>query len=72
VVSGRGTDNAADASAPLLLAHMKRASAGGMPSPELAAALGQVGPWAPQQRGSDNAVPAELLPRTHECCERLR
>jgi hypothetical protein len=43
---------------------MKRASAGGMSSPELAAALGQVGPWAPQQRGSDNTVPAALPPRT--------
>jgi hypothetical protein len=39
-------------------AHMKRAADGGLASAELAAALEQVGPYAPQQRPGDNATPA--------------
>jgi hypothetical protein len=39
-------------------AHMRRAADGGLASPELAAALEQVGPYAPKQRSGDNATPA--------------
>jgi hypothetical protein len=42
---------------------MRRAANGGAASAELATALSRVGPWAPNQRPSDNDTPAHVPPQ---------